>query len=82
MGSWEDRGNQYIQLFKILYGKLSTNSKQLPAFPLEVGPGTKPDLRGGRRECYHSATMALSLQINQVGLVRYFDFTLIGTNDG
>ena len=36
--SWEGRGNQYIQLFKILYCKLSTNGKKLPAFPLEVGP--------------------------------------------
>ena len=42
MGSWKGRGNQYIQLVKVLYCKLLTNSKQLPAFPLEVGPGTKP----------------------------------------
>ena len=33
MGSWEGRGNQYIQLVKVLYSKLLTNSKQLPAFP-------------------------------------------------
>ena len=36
------RGNQYIQLFKVLYCKLPSNGKQLPAFPLEVGPGTEP----------------------------------------
>ena len=42
-GSWKGRGNQYIQLVKVLYCKLPTNSKQLPAFPLEVGPGTKPE---------------------------------------
>ena len=36
-----DRGNQYIQLVKVLYCKLQTNGKQLPAFPLEVGPGTE-----------------------------------------
>ena len=41
-GSWKGRGNQYIQLIKVLYCKLPTNDKQLPAFPLEVGPGTKP----------------------------------------
>ena len=35
-----------------------------------------PDLRGGRREYYHSATVAPGLQMNQVGLVNYFDFTL------
>ena len=57
-GSWEGIGNQYIQLVKVLYCKLLTNGKQLLAFPLEVGPGRNPDLRGGRQECYHSATMA------------------------
>ena len=36
------KGNQYIQLAKVLYCKLPTNGKQLPAFPLEVGLGTKP----------------------------------------
>ena len=36
-GSFMGRGNQYIQLVK--YCKLPTNSKKLPAFPLEVGPG-------------------------------------------
>ena len=58
-GTWKGRGNQYIQLVKDLYCKLPTNGKQLPAFPLEVGLGTEPnlDLRGGRWECYHSATM-------------------------
>ena len=39
MGSWKGRGNQYIQL--VLYCKLLTNGKQLPAFPLEVRPGTE-----------------------------------------
>ena len=42
MGSFEGRGNQYIELVKVLYCKLLTNSKQLPAFLLEVRPGTKP----------------------------------------
>ena len=42
MGSWKGRGNQYIQLVKVLYCKLPTNVKQLPAFPLEAMPGTKP----------------------------------------
>ena len=40
-GSWEGRGNQYIQLVKVLYCKLPANGKQLPAFPLEVEPGTE-----------------------------------------
>ena len=42
MGSFVGRGNQYIKLVKVLYCKLPTNGKQLPAFPLEVGPGTEP----------------------------------------
>ena len=41
-GSWKGRGNQYIQLVKVLYCKLPTNGKQLPAFPLEAGPGIEP----------------------------------------
>ena len=38
-GSWKGRGNQYIQLVRVLYCKLPTNGKQLPAFPLEAVPG-------------------------------------------
>ena len=37
-GNFMGRGNQYIQLVKVLYCKLPTNGKQLPAFPLEVDP--------------------------------------------
>ena len=38
-GSWKGRGNQYIQFVRVLYCKLPTNGKQLPAFPLEAVPG-------------------------------------------
>ena len=31
MGSWKGRGNQYIQFIRVLYCKLPTNGKQLPA---------------------------------------------------
>ena len=58
MGSWKGRGNQYIEFTRVVYCKLPTNSKQLPAFPLEPVRGSIPGLRGGRRECYHSATVA------------------------
>ena len=58
MGSWKGRGNQYIEFARVVYCKLPTNGKQLPAFPLEPVQGSNPSLRGGRRECYHSATMA------------------------
>ena len=34
--------DQYIQFVRVLYCKLPTNGKQLPAFPLEAVPGTKP----------------------------------------
>ena len=57
-GSWKGRGNQYIQFVRVLYCKLPTNGKQLSAFPLEAVSGIDPGLRGGRRECYHSATVA------------------------
>ena len=42
MGSWKGRGNQDIQLVRVLYCKLPTNSKQLPAFSLEAMPGIEP----------------------------------------
>ena len=36
MGSFVGRGNQYIQLIKVLYCKLLTICKQLPTFPHKV----------------------------------------------
>ena len=41
-GSWKGRGNQYIQFVRVLYCKLPTNGKQLPAFPLEAMAGIEP----------------------------------------
>ena len=41
-GSWKGRGNQYIQFARVLYCKLPTNGKQLPAFPLEAMTGIEP----------------------------------------
>ena len=70
MGSWKGGGNQYIQLVKVLYCKLPINSKQLPAFPLEVWPRTKP--RPQRRECYHSATVPPPMH----GDARLIDFLI------
>ena len=63
-GRWKGRGNQYIQFIRALYCKMPTNGKQLPAFPLEAVRGLNPGLRGGRRECYHSATVALIFGVN------------------
>ena len=42
MGSWKGRGNQYRQLVKVLYCKLPTNGKQLPASSHEAVLGTEP----------------------------------------
>ena len=42
MGSWKGRGNQYLQFVRVLYCKLPTNGKHLPAFPLEAVPGIEP----------------------------------------
>ena len=39
MGSWKGRRNQYTQFVRVLYCKLPTNGKQLPAFLLEAVPG-------------------------------------------
>ena len=41
-GSWKGRGNQYFQFVRVLYCKLPTNGKQLPAFPLEALTGIEP----------------------------------------
>ena len=45
-GSWKGRGNQYIECARVVYCKLPTYGKQLPAFPLEPVWGSNPGLRG------------------------------------
>ena len=42
MGSWKGRGNQYIEFARVVYCKLPTNGKQLPAFPLKAFTGIEP----------------------------------------
>ena len=80
-GSWKGRGNQYIEFARVVYCKLPTNGKQLPAFPLEPMRGLNPGLRGGRRECYHSATVApcTFFVITQI-LLGCFSYILVGFN--
>ena len=41
-GSWKGRGNQYIEFARVVYCKLPTNGKQLPAFPLEAVSEIEP----------------------------------------
>ena len=45
MGSWNGRGNRYIQFIRVLYCKKPTNGKQLPAFTLEAVQGTEARLQ-------------------------------------
>ena len=67
-GSWKGTGNQYIQFVRVLYCKLPTNGKQLPAFPLEAMPGTEP--RPQRWE-------ARVLPLCHRGPVRRYEFDLL-----
>ena len=56
-GSFVGRGNQYLQLVKVLYCKLPIIGKQLRTFPL--GPGFEPlTSKVGGDVCYHCATVA------------------------
>ena len=41
-GSWKGRGKQYIEFVRVLYCKLPTNGKQLPAFPHKAFMGMEP----------------------------------------
>ena len=41
-GSCKGRGNQYIEFARVVYCKLPTNGKQLPAFPLTAMTGIEP----------------------------------------
>ena len=79
MGSWKGRGNQYIQFVRVLYCKLPTNGKQLPAFPLEAVPGT--ELRPQRWEarvlplCHHGPSNVV-LQHIKIYYPQYDKFDL------
>ena len=76
MGSWKGSGNQYIQLVKVLYCKLSTNGKQLPASPLEVRMGTKP--RSQRWEVRVWEAMLGKQWLNTINICIYIVLTLLG----
>ena len=64
-GSWKGRGNQYIEFVRVLYCKLPTNGKQLPAFPLEAVPGIEPQPQ--RWEARGTTLCALKSPINRKG---------------
>ena len=71
-GSWKGRENQYIQFVRVLYCKLPTNGKQLPAFPLEAVLGNEP--RPQRWEarvlplCHRGPAIPLSV-LNSLGFL-------------
>ena len=67
-GSFMGRGKQYIHLVKVLYCKLLTNSKQPPAFPLEVGPETKPQEARVLPLCHHGPQMVGYIHRSKLGL--------------
>ena len=54
MGSFVGRGNQYIQLVKVLYCNLLTNGKQLPAFSHKVRGKTCHEISHAQIKCTHS----------------------------
>ena len=85
-GSWKGSGNQYIQFVRVLYCKLPTNGKQLPAFPLEAVPGTEP--RPQRWEvrvlplCHRGPTKLTvkwmhTVSINEISPVRHYQFLYV-----
>ena len=74
-GSWKGRGNQYIQFVRVLYCKLPTNSKQLPAFPLEAVPGIEP-----RPQRWEARVLPLCHRGPLLGIARNIQFQA-GTYD-
>ena len=64
-GSWKDRGNQYIQLVKVLYYNCRPTESNYQLSHLRPCREANPSLRGGRQECYHSATVAPRMTLTQ-----------------
>ena len=63
-GSWKGRGNQYIEFARVVYCKLPTNGKQLPAFPLKAVTGIEPPTSevGGESDLHKGQRSNLSMQ--------------------
>ena len=57
-GSWKGRGNQYIQFIRVCTVNCPPMASNYQLSLLRLWRESNPGLRGGRRECYHSATMA------------------------
>ena len=75
MGSWNTRGNQYIEFVRVLYCKLPTNGEQLPAFPLEVMTRIEP--RSQRWEASKYILKTLPMAIKFEGVQKWTAFRLL-----
>ena len=84
-GSFMGRGNQYMQLVKVLYSKLPTNSKQLPAFPLEVRLGTEPQSQRWEARvlplCHRGPLLSILLHLTEQQNSNLVPFTFNHSNN-
>ena len=84
-GSWKGRGNQYIQFIRVVYCKLQPTATNYQLSHLRQRRESNPGLRGGRRECYHSATVDpcytywtyASVSLNSVGRILLLNAILL-----
>ena len=76
MGSWKGRGNQYIQFVRVLYCKLPTNGKQLPAFPHKAMMGIEPQPQRWEARvktcCKHWLNQKILLSCDIIAMVNAF----------
>ena len=66
LGSWKGRENQYIQLVKVLYCKVLTKVKQLPAFHTGSSQDLNSDVRVGRQVCCNCSPVASTAKVRLV----------------
>ena len=71
-GSWKGRGNQYIQFFRVLYCKLPTNDKQLPAFPLEAMLGIESWPQRWDSKPFNRHVKEIILYVKEGALFEYY----------
>ena len=76
-GSWNGRGNQYIEFARVVYCKLPTNGKQLPAFPLKAITGIEP-----RPQRWEARVLPLCHRGPQRKFDPNFKFSSLGTKVG
>ena len=77
-GSWKGRGNQYIEFARVVYCKLPTNGKQLPAFPLKAVTGIEPPTSEVRGESVTTLPPWPLLHVRNVRLIKSLFRYLVG----